>query len=110
MGTYDEEEKFDYWSERKPKTLAGIMCKKCRSNPCICNSAHIKAVIAARDKWRIENTQPIIDSLVEFIKRGDYSNGNVAQGADEGEYFAAHHLQYLIEKWQQLLKTIGVSQ
>jgi hypothetical protein len=66
----------------------------------------IPKAIAARDKEWVAGTQPIIDSFIEFIERGDYSNGNEAQGCDEGEHLAAHHLRYLIEKWQQLKKEL----
>jgi hypothetical protein len=70
----------------------------------------ISLALAARDKEWVAGTQPIIDSFIEFIKRGDYSNGNEAQGCDEGEHLAAHHLRYLIEKWQQLKQSMEVKE
>ena len=64
------------------------------------------AMLAARDKWWAEGVEPIINSLVEHIRHGDYSNGNTAQGSDEGEYLSAHHVEYLLNKWQSLKQSI----
>ena len=61
---------------------------------------------AARDKWWMEGVEPIINSLVEHISHGDYSNGNTAQGSDEGEYLSAHHVEYLLDKWQSLKQSL----
>ena len=68
--------------------------------------AGASAMLSARDKWWLEGVEPIINSLVEHIRHGDYSNGNTAQGSDEGEYLSAHHVEYLLDKWQSLKQSI----
>ena len=84
----------EYWQKRHSSNEKGL------------NQLEEK-VSTPNKKWIVE-AQSIIDSLVEFIKRGDYSNGNIEGGADEGEYLAANHLRYLIDKWKGLLETVEV--
>ena len=65
-----------------------------------------EGVKAANEDW-IEWVEPFINQFAEFILHGDYSNGNVEQGADEGEYLAAQHLEYLNQKWADRKKEIN---
>ena len=62
----------------------------------------IEAKHQSECQQRIAEILTICDQLLEFAQHGDYSNGNVAQGVDEGNFIAGRRLEEIEKELKEL--------
>jgi len=65
-------------------------------------SAMVYQALIERDREWVKSVEPIINKLLEIIDQGDYSNGNVSQGVDEGRYQIYRCVTGVKMEWQTL--------
>ncbi len=65
--------------------------------------AAISAITRQQMVRCFERVQPIVDGLIEMVEHGDYSNGNTANGLDEGDVLARSRLDELKSAWRKIM-------